>query len=188
MDPCRLLTEQLGVLTLALDDPGTDLKAMLDVLSDDLVAAVPSFLGLTMTLILDDGAIALTTVDGDVTRAAGARIELALAMPRAEDDARLVCYARDSGSFGALAADVGLVGHSGQHVVRDGGRLSSEQVTAPGITGLDGFAVINRAIGVLISRGDSPAQAHDELRRRAAAGPNTLPEAAEQILRTTNVG
>jgi hypothetical protein len=48
--------------------------------------------------------------------------------------------------------------------------------------------VINRAIGVLISRGDSPAQAHDELRRRAAAGPNTLPEAAEQILRTTNIG
>jgi len=192
MDTCRLLTEQLGVLTLALDDPGTDLKAMLDVLSDDLVAAVPSFLGLTMTLILDDGAIALTTVDGDVTRAAGARIELALAMPRAEDDARLVCYARDSGSFGALAADVGLVGHSSQHVVRGGGRLSSEPVTAPatapGITGLDGFAVINRAIGVLISRGDSPAQAHDELRRRAAAGPNTLPEAAEQILRTTNIG
>ena len=35
-----------------LDDPGTDLNTILDVLVDDLSAAVSSFLGLTMTLHL----------------------------------------------------------------------------------------------------------------------------------------
>ena len=54
-DPFGLLTQQLGDLTITLDDPGTDLKAMLDVLSDDLTAAVPSYLGLTLTLQLDHG-------------------------------------------------------------------------------------------------------------------------------------
>ena len=55
MDPFGRLSQQLGDLTLTLDDPGTDLKAILDVLCDDLTAAVPSFLGLTMTLNLDEG-------------------------------------------------------------------------------------------------------------------------------------
>ena len=38
------LRAQLSELTDALDDPGTDLQAILDVLIDDLTLAVPSFL------------------------------------------------------------------------------------------------------------------------------------------------
>ena len=41
------LSQQLSDLTDALDDPGTDLQAILALLVDDLTAAVPSFLGLT---------------------------------------------------------------------------------------------------------------------------------------------
>jgi hypothetical protein len=184
MDPFGLLTEQLGDLTLTLDDPGTDLKAMLDVLSDDLTASVPSFLGLTMTVNLDDGAIALTTVNGDLALAAGARIVVALAVPDAVDDASLVCYARDPGSFVAFAAGIG---RAGQHVILDGQPPSAQRSSAPGISGLDSLAVINRAIGVLIYRGDSPAQAHDELRRRAAACRHTVCQAAEELMSTTNI-
>ena len=55
MDRSGLMTQQLGDLTITLDDPGTDLKATLDVLSDDLTAAVPSYLGFTLTLQLDHG-------------------------------------------------------------------------------------------------------------------------------------
>ena len=39
------LTDQLDALTAALDDPGTDLQTILEVLVDDLSAAVSSFLG-----------------------------------------------------------------------------------------------------------------------------------------------
>ena len=46
------LSAQLSELTDALDDPGTDLQAILAVLIDDVTAAVPSFLGLIMTLRL----------------------------------------------------------------------------------------------------------------------------------------
>jgi hypothetical protein len=186
MDPFGRLSQQLGDLTLTLDDPGTDLKAILDVLCDDLTAAVPSFLGLTMTLNLDGGAVALTTVDSGPALVAGAWIEVALAMPRAEDAATLVCYARDPGSFVALAADTCLVGRSGHSVILEG-ELSTTPATAPGISGLDSVAAVNRAIGVLISRGDSPAQANEELRHRAAVGRHTLAEAAQQIVSTTNI-
>ena len=46
--------------------PGTDLQAVLAVLVDDLTVAVPSFLGLTMTLRLGGDPITLTAIDEDV--------------------------------------------------------------------------------------------------------------------------
>ena len=44
------LSAQLSELTEVLDDPATDLQAILAVLIDDVTVAVPSFLGLRMTL------------------------------------------------------------------------------------------------------------------------------------------
>src|SRR6476661_7547300 len=67
------LSAQLSELTDALDDPGTDLQAILDVLIDDLTLAVPSFLGLTMTLRLAGAPVTLTAVDPATVRAVGRR-------------------------------------------------------------------------------------------------------------------
>jgi hypothetical protein len=185
-EPSGLLTQQLGDLTITLDDPGTDLKAMLDVLSDDLTAAVPSYLGLTLTLQLDHGPVTLTTVDADLALAAGARIELPLAtLPSADPAGTLVCYARRPGSFVALAL---------APVLRPGGQRMQDCVVpgaAPiqpaGISGLDNLTVINRAIGVLISGGLGPAQADAELLRRAAVDGRALPEVAEEVVSGTNL-
>ena len=41
---------QLAALTETLDEPGADLQAMLQLLIDDLTQAVPSLLGLTLTV------------------------------------------------------------------------------------------------------------------------------------------
>ena len=72
------LTDQLDALTAALDDPGTDLQAILDVLVDDLSAAVSSFLGLS-----DDAAVGVVARHPDRRRpglalAAGASLALPL--------------------------------------------------------------------------------------------------------------
>jgi hypothetical protein len=188
MDPFGLLTEQLGELTITLGDPGTDLKAMLDVLSDDLTAAVPSYLGLTLTLHLDQGPVTLTTVDTDLALAAGARIEFPLAtMPSVDHAGTLVCYARRPGSFVALAAETGLVLRPrGQHILDDP-KPSTAPTQPAGISGLGNLTVINRAIGVLISGGRSPAQAHAELLRRAGLDGRALPEVAEEVVSGTNL-
>jgi hypothetical protein len=182
-----LLTQQLGDLTITLDDPGTDLKAMLDVLSDDLTAAVPSYLGLTLTLQLAHGPVTLTTVDAALALAAGARIEFPLAtLPRADPAGTLVCYASRPDSFIALAAETGLVLRPGGQHMQD--CVPSAAATRPaGISGLDNLTVINRAIGVLISGGLGPAQADAELVRRAAVDGRALPEVAEEVVSGMNL-
>ncbi len=183
-DPSGFLTEQLGDLTITLDDPGTDLKAILDVLSDDLTAAVPSYLGLTLTLQLDHGTVTLTTVDADLALAAGAWIEFPLAtQPSADPAGTLVCYARRPGSFVALA----LVLHPGGQHMQDCVVPRAEPIRPAGISGLDNVTVINRAIGVLISGGLAPAQADAELLRRAAVDGRALLEVAEEVVSGTNL-
>ena len=53
METPRSLTDDLDALTEALDDPVLDLEAVLNVLTDDLSVAIPSYLGLSITLKID---------------------------------------------------------------------------------------------------------------------------------------
>lgn len=78
MDFPASLSAQLSELTDALDDPGTDLQAILAVLVDDLTAAVPSVLGLTMTLRLAGEPVALTAIEPAAVRAARSSLQLPL--------------------------------------------------------------------------------------------------------------
>lgn len=65
--PASSLSQQPSDLIDALDDPGSDLQAILAVLVDRLIAAVPSFLGLTMTLRVAGRQVTLTAIDpGDL--------------------------------------------------------------------------------------------------------------------------
>ena len=41
----------LALLTAALNDPGTDLRDVLTVVVDNLTAVVPSFVGVTITVV-----------------------------------------------------------------------------------------------------------------------------------------
>lgn len=182
------LAAQLGALTAALDDPGTDLKTILDVLVDDLTAAVSSFLGLKMTLQLDGCPVTLTTMDAEPPLIAGARLTLPLGQPTHDGPGGTVeFYARNPGAFVDLAADLQRVHHPDRPVHLDG-RLPAggDQLHRAGITGLAEHSVVNQAIGVLITRGHTSAEAHRELRRHAADTLHTVPEVAEQVLASTN--
>jgi len=104
------LVEQLVALTEALDKPGTDLQAVLSVLTDDLIAAIPSFVGLAMTLCLDGNPVAITAADPGAELATAARTTLRLPLPPiagTDPASQVVFYAADRGAFAALAADPG---------------------------------------------------------------------------------
>ena len=184
------LTDQLDALTAALDDPGTDLHAILDVLVDDLSAAVSSFLGLRMTLQSDWFPVTLTAIDPDLALSAGASLALPLG-PAAGAGAggTMVLYAGHPGAFVDLAADLERVPGLGGRVVLDGdlpGTSRPHAPAPPGVTGLAELGVMNRAIGVLITRGHPPAEARAELRRRAAVGLTSVTEVARHVLASTN--
>ena len=185
MDVTRALSGQLSALTDALDDPGTDLQAVLAVLVDDLTVAVPSFLGLTMTLRLGGDPVTLTSIDGGRVTTAGASLQLPLdPLAGAGPDSVVVFYAGSPGAFVDMATDTRRAyGLDGQVVVD--GHLAVPAIGVPGLSGLNDLTVVNRAIGVLIDQGHHPDQAHDELLRRADNDKTRLPETARSLLAAT---
>lgn len=181
MDVPRALSEQLSALTDALDDPGTDLQAVLAVLVDDLRAVVPSFLGLRMTLRLGGDPITLTAIDADRETAASASLQLPLdELAGAGPDSVVVFYAGSPGAFVDLAVDTRRAyGLDGQ-VVLDSHLIPATD--ASGVTGLDDLTAINRAVGVLIDQGHHPDEANGELLRLAENDRSRIPEAARRLL------
>jgi hypothetical protein len=99
----------------------------------------------------------------------------------------MVLYAGHPGAFVDLAADLERVSGPAGPVVVDG---DLPDMSAPqqrrGISGLAELGVVNRAIGVLITRGDTPAKARAELRRRAAVGLTSVTEVARHVIASTN--
>jgi hypothetical protein len=99
----------------------------------------------------------------------------------------VVFYAGHPGAFVDLAADLQRVhGLDGPAVLDDHLTDTCDPPRPCGITGLEELSDINRAIGVLITRGHTPAEAHAELRRRAAAGGHGLADTARHVLTSTN--
>jgi hypothetical protein len=183
-----VLTAQLRVLTETLDDPGTDLSTILDVLVDDLSAAVPSFLGLQISLHLNGYPVVLTAIDPELALTAGSSLALPVDPPTDGQQGTAVFYARNPGAFVDLAADTQRVHSPGCRIVLDGDLPSTSDPPPhhPGITGLADQRVINRAVGVLITRGDSPAEARTELHRRAVDTRCSLPTIARRVVASTN--
>ena len=61
------LAADLGILTAALDEPGTDVAHSLRQLAADAAAAVPTFLGLSVTVASSDPPLTLTVFVEDAT-------------------------------------------------------------------------------------------------------------------------
>jgi len=57
------LIEDLTLLSAALDGPVGDLDAVLAVFNDHLAAAIPSYLGLTVALHIDEQPVVVNTLD-----------------------------------------------------------------------------------------------------------------------------
>ena len=167
------------------DDPGTDLHAEVNILSASLTAVVPSFLGLTVTVILDELPVTLTTVDPDLVTTAGGRLRLQLsALVTAGPGGSVVFYAGDPDAFVDLAAHHGWAGLAGR-VAADVDLPSAAHPARPlGVSGLTELSTYHQAIGVLIVDGYGPDAAGAELRRRADRDSTSLPDAAGRVLDT----
>jgi hypothetical protein len=178
------LIEGLTLLSDALDDPVIDLEAILSVLTDDLVSAIPSYLGLIVTLHIDGNPVIVSTLDGATTGRARASLMLSLLpLVPATPAGSVAFFSGAAGAFVELAEDAKWIFNLSGPPILDGhltdGRGNDEPA---GIRGLAAHTNINQAIGVLIEEGHTPAGARQELARRSVRGGWSLPETALQLL------
>jgi hypothetical protein len=178
------LPEQLAALSEALDEPGTDLRAVLTVLLDDLAAAVPSFLGLTITLDVEGGPVSLTAIDPASADLAGASMSVPLDPIARGVTGTVVFYADARGAFIELAADTRRALHLDGEVTLDAhiSERGSGRAAALDPIALGNVTAVNQALGVLLARGYPPEQARVELARLADQDGHTLPVAAQHLL------
>ncbi|AZI57207.1 hypothetical protein EH165_02585 [Nakamurella antarctica] len=171
------LSAVLATLSENLGPLGGDLEAMLGVLADDLTAAVPSFLGLTINVRVGMTTLTFSTMDPD----RGVAVAASLAMPAAhvESSTRMTFYASRRRAFAALATDAqnwteftGGFDLDGEDMV---------EIPDPAATLLD-FDAINQVLGVLMETGLSIEGARSNLENRTAAFGGTAAEMAELLL------
>jgi hypothetical protein len=176
----RAVAQGLAVLSEGLVDPASDLQAMLGRLTDGLTAAVPSYLGLTFTMQVDDDVVAVTTANAGRARSS-LLLPLSSLVPTLSGS--LILYAADSGAFIDLADDARWIFNLDNHAVLDS-QLPAQLAgpAAASTHGLAEFSDINQAVGVLLEEGRTPPQAHTELRRRALVSHRALPETARELL------
>jgi len=166
------LAADLSILTAALDAPGTDVADSLRQLMANAITAIPTFLGLSVTVDGGDPPFRFTTfVEG--AWAGGVRTSLRLALPGVGDvgllpGVVLVLYAGSPGTFVDLAADLAWLTARplrdfalDQHL-----SVSAEWISA---TSLSEASVINQAIGALIGQGYTPEHAERHLAAQGAA-------------------
>ncbi len=171
MEIAAALAAELGYLTAALDDTEADVGDSLRRLTAGAAIAIPTFLGLSVTVVGSDPAFAFTAfVDG--VGAVDVGTSLRLALPGV--DARLVSpvvvvfYARVPGTFVDLAADLAFF------TARPLSDFALDQ-HLPGpaeqdcATNLSESSITNQAVGVLIDQGYTPEQAERHLEVESAA-------------------
>jgi hypothetical protein len=170
----RGLVDGLGAGDRVLDDA-------LAALAADLEIAVSSYLGLRLSLVLDGWPVTFTAfavLDG-VRPNTSLRLTLSNLDRGFDAASHVVFYAGTPGTFVDLAADFGYL-HSRSTVALDVDLPPSSVV--PGFSGLVEYAAINRAVGVLLERGQDPDQARATLHRAASAAGMDLPGYAARLL------
>ena len=180
MEIIAALAADLTILTQALDDPDSDIVQSVLQLSADVLSAVPSCLGVTVTVGHSDPPFTFTTLEPNV-EPGDARTSLMLALSHNGADARVILYAGTPGAFVDLAADLSWLA---RHTLADcelDQHLILPAVVRPAPT-LHAVSAINQAIGVLIGAGHTPEQAHRELDVRAATTGTDRHSAARVIL------
>jgi ANTAR domain len=180
------LAADLDILTAALDEPGADVLHTLHQLGVDAQAAVPTYLGLSVTVDSSDPPFTFTTVEDGM--AADVRTSLRLRLAgvsdgRASPSVALTLYAGTPGTFVDLTADLAwLTGRAPSDFALD--QHLSVPAGSDAETYLRAASVINQAIGVLIGRGCTPEQAHRELDTQADSAGTDRHTTAQFILDT----
>jgi len=181
------LAAELCILTAALDEPGADVLQSLHRLGADAQAAVPGYLGLSVTVEGHDSPFTFSTLEDGA--AGEVRTSLRLTLPAfvgqgwARPLVALTFYAASPGTFVDLAADLAwLTGRPPSEFTLD--QHLSVPAGSDGGTSLRAALVINQAIGVLIGRGYIPRQAHTKLDTDAERARTDRYSAAQVILDT----
>jgi hypothetical protein len=192
-------------LTVSIGQDDQDLGDTVAALTTALRATATSYCGFQLTIVENQWPVTLTAfTDGhDLPVGTSLRLPLAL-VSRVDGESRVVFFAGTPGAFTDLAADLSYAlggipveqrssaannaDHRGTRV--DGGLKAIQLDTdlpplshVSGLTGLAELAVLNHAIGMLIQQGEDLEQAHQLLRREAAAAGVQPHIYAAQILR-----
>ena len=184
MDLSARLSVALADLSDALEEPGCDLERRLDSLCTALTNAVPSFIGMTITVAVDPQEVRFTVS----SRPSSPRIATSLLIPLSALSptpcaGTILLCAAVPGAFVDLAADLShAIPAPLDNFVHD----AHDGVTfdGVGVSGLDSQFTVNQALGVLIERGHTPETALGELRRQAQLVGGDLQRVAEQVLGT----
>jgi hypothetical protein len=147
--------------------PELDLELSLHALGRDVALVVPSCVGFSMTVVLELQPVTLTSmsVDADTAPIASTLTVPLTLTSDLEAGSTLVLYAHLLGAFVDLAADLtqALGARDGEVVVDD----QPASTRSSGIIGVEQLTLINRAVGLLVGRGSSVADAHAQLQRTA---------------------
>jgi hypothetical protein len=180
-------------LTTSIGHDDRDLSDTLAALTTALHATAASYCGFQLTIVGNQSRVTLTAfTDGhDVPVGTSLRLPLGLVSTTIDGESRVVFYAGIPGAFTDLAADLshalGGVPVDGQSSTANNADPRGPHVDAhrrvieldtdlppisrvSGLTGLAELTVLNRAIGMLIQQGHDIEEAHQVLRREAAAG------------------
>jgi hypothetical protein len=185
------LASHLRDLVESIDAGDGMLTGSIAGLDADLRAAVSSYQGLRLTLVLDGWPITLTAftrIDGDPP-ATSLRLALSVLGPGFDPNSRIVLYAGRPGSLVDLAADLGYLHRRtaptdppGDLPIVLDADLPPESVES-GLSGLDEYAAVHRATGVLLGRGHPLDHAQAALGLAAEASGVTVPQYAARLLR-----
>ena len=158
-------------------------------LIDDLTAAVPSFLGLRMTIPADGNTVTLNFLPPTMAGAVRTSLLLPLdALGVPGQGGTVVFYAARPGAFVDLAADTRVADGLNGQVTLDEHLPTPDHPAGPsGLFGHTETSTINQAIGVLLGRRHTPEQARSVLQRSAHQHRVPLHHAAQHLLNTPDV-
>lgn len=189
MDIVRALAADLRDLSVDLSDDGYA-STTLAMIEHNLRRSVPSVLGASITLrtpVSPGAPVVVHFVDRTITAdEIGAALTLplpGLAPPRTGS---ITFYAEQHDAFGSL------VSRLAEALLLDPSQIDQQApppgtLITPGANGLDDFAVINRALGVLLHRGHTLAGARVELASRAERQKIDITAAAHALLWSTRL-
>ena len=180
MEITAALAADLTILTQALDDPDSDVVESVLRLARDVGSAVPSFLGLTVTVHDSDPPFTFTTLE-DHVGPGHVRTSLMMALSHDAAGARVIVYAGTPGAFVDLAADLSWLARHTLAGCELDQHLILPAIASPAAN-LHAVTAVNQAIGVLIGAGLTPEAAHRELEVRAATTDTDRLTAARVIL------
>lgn len=186
MFPSPSLSAKLRDLVATVDLDDVDVDRSVRELRRAFEIAVPSFLGLLMTVRVDGHDVALTSMDGDELAAAiGTSLRMPLSlMSDVAPGSQMVLYARNPGAFVDLAADLRYA-----LSLKDSDLVLDEHLPSSpprsGLVGVEEMSIVNRAVGILIGRGNSPEEARGQLERQATKTRLLLYQIAAHMISST---